>query len=325
VSAAVLVTFPRPMGSVREESVLRLRADASRPDERSEARELRIEADAEKAICVYAKAREREADEARDFETAQEWAAIGPRCLAPLLENVPSSPFSKTWRDLLARTVLEARDPVTISGRTGGEDVLEVHAPKKKVPAAVRKIADEETFGAGEAVLALEELADVIRDLPLISDPAADLEAHLNAHAEAEVKKSGRKVLQARADLARRFGLTFGNVTRAAQRKRTERHFSAESVAPKVLDGDSTLAAVSAPKGDADESAHDERGRGRPKAQAADPSQLPEQGRIPRVRAAESKQDRVRRGGPPRVDRITKTEEHGRPRPRPRGVKRKRE
>jgi hypothetical protein len=332
--------------SGREEITLRLGEDAPEPAERDA---LRIEADAEKAVRAYARAREVEADEARDFETAQEWAAIGPRCLAPLLCDVPSSPFSRTWRDLFAWTVLEARDPVTISGEMHGEDVLEIHAPKKKLPPSVRPVSDEETFGAGEAHRALEELAAVLPRLPLLGEPAADLDAHLSAHAKAEYKAEAKKPAGHKrtrtalaAALARTFGIRAGAVKREGQRERKAkeeerkakeaRQISGESVAP--IPRDLSASRRDLPNGDDERRNGDaehgkadlDRGRCRAgTAQAANTPSPSKPGRGARLHPLVSVALRLPARGPRKLGGETQAPLDGRPRPRPRGVKRKRE
>jgi len=85
----------------------------------------------------------------------------------------------------------------------------------------------------------------------------------------------------------------------------------------------STLSAGLAPKGDADGPANDNRGRGNAETSTPDSPEPPEQRGLSRLRAPVLESNRVRRGGPPSVDRGAKASQHRRPWPRPGRVKRK--
>ncbi len=90
-----------------------------------------------------------------------------------------------------------------------------------------------------------------------------------------------------------------------------------------VIRESSTLAPTSAPKGDADEPPPDDGSRGNPEAPAADTSGPSLKGRRSSLRPLVDQPNRLRRGGSPGVDRVPKAEEHRRPRPRPRGVRKR--
>jgi hypothetical protein len=85
----------------------------------------------------------------------------------------------------------------------------------------------------------------------------------------------------------------------------------------------STLAGISAPKGNADEPPPDDGSGGNPEASAANTSRPSLKGRRSSFRPPVDEQDRLRRGGSPGVDRVPKAEKHRRPRPRPGRVRKK--